>query len=173
MTEKPENFQFGASQTSPIADVVNQSQFVTFAIADQRFAIDILSVREIRMWTGATRLPNARAHVRGVINLRGAIIPVIDLGTLFTVQRQTAEQNQVVVIVDINNALKGLLVDSVSDIIALPTEAIAALPHSETEVKTPLFSGLINDDQGLVAIIALHNLDLSIPAPTASETAAA
>jgi purine-binding chemotaxis protein CheW len=163
---------FGADPARSV-DEASQKQYVTFSVAEQNYAVDILMVREIRLWTGATRLPNAKPHMRGVINLRGAIIPVVDLGALFQVVRSSAPATQVIVIVEAQGFLKGLLVDHVSDIVSLAPEQIAPLPHGETETPNPLFTGLIHGENGLVAIIALNNLEL-VDSPTSfSETAAA
>ena len=88
----------------------------------QEFCIDIMSVREIRGWTPATALPHAPAYVRGVINLRGSVLPIVDLAERLGFPPTDASARQVIIVVQVGAQIVGLLVDAVSDILTLTTE---------------------------------------------------
>lgn len=120
-------------------------QFMTFALGDEQYGIDIELVREIKGWTQPTTIPNAPPHVRGVINLRGVVVPIFDLRVRFGMGRTQATQMHVVIIVSIELRTVGLLVDAVSDIIAV----------NRADIRPAPAVGLARDDSvidGLVAI---------------------
>jgi len=144
-------------QTAAIAEVEGK-QFVSFALGDQEYVLDIMFVREIKAWTGTTRLPNSPDHMRGVINLRGAIVPVIDLKMRFGSGATETTTASVIIIVATENTLIGLLVDGVSDIIAVAKNEIAAIPDVENDNREAYFSGLITVDGNLLPILALDSL---------------
>ena len=133
-------------------------QFVSFMVGEQQYCVDIMAVREIKAWTGTTALPNSPAHIRGVINLRGAIVPVIDLRKRFGQELTEPTPSHVVVIVAIGDIQNGLLVDGVSDIVTVNKKDIAPIPSMEGEDKNPYFQGLITGQEKLVAVIALDQL---------------
>src|ERR1700759_1598584 len=91
----------------------NAHQFITFTLGDAEYGIDIMKVREIKGWTETTRIPNAPAHVRGVINLRGVIIPIFDLNARFGNGLTDPTAMHVVIIVQTGQRTVGLLVDTV------------------------------------------------------------
>lgn len=136
----------------------DMQQFVSFTVGEQDYCVDIMAVREIRAWTGVTGLPNSPSYVRGVINLRGAIVPVIDLRMRFGQGLTEATPGHVVVIVAIGDTQNGLLVDGVSDIITVHRKDIAAIPDMEGEDHNPYFHGLITGQEKLLALIALEQL---------------
>ena len=133
-------------------------QFVSFVIGEQHYCVDIMAVREIKAWTGTTALPNSPAHIRGVINLRGAIVPVIDLRKRFGQELTEPTSAHVVVIVAVGDVQNGLLVDGVSDIVTVNKKDIAPIPNMEGEDKNPYFQGLITGQEKLVAVISLDHL---------------
>ncbi len=134
------------------------SQFVAFTIGEQNYCVDIMSVREIRAWTGATPLPNTADYVRGVINLRGSIVPIVDLRTRFGQGETDPTKSHVVVIVAIEERLNGLLVDSVSDILTVSAEDIAAIPETDVGSRVRYLDGLITEEDRMVALIALDRV---------------
>jgi purine-binding chemotaxis protein CheW len=133
-------------------------QFVSFVVGDQHYCIDIMAVREIKAWTGTTALPNSPAHIRGVINLRGVIVPVIDLRKRFGQDFTEPTPAHVIVIVAIGDTQSGLLVDGVSDIVTVHRKDIAPIPNMEGEDQNPFFQGLITGQEKLMAVIALDQL---------------
>jgi purine-binding chemotaxis protein CheW len=133
-------------------------QFVSFLVGEQQYCVDIMAVREIRAWTGITSLPNSPSYIRGVINLRGTIVPVIDLRMRFGQGLTEPTPAHVVVIVAIGETQNGLLVDGVSDIVTVHRKDIAPIPDMEGEDKNPYFQGLITDQEKLMALVALDQL---------------
>lgn len=104
-------------------------ELLSFRLDDQEYCVEITSVREIRGWTGATPLPHAPAHVKGVINLRGTVLPVIDLAArLGMAPIEEGEGRKVVVVVQDGGDAAGLLVDAVSDILTIPAAALRPPP---------------------------------------------
>jgi purine-binding chemotaxis protein CheW len=141
-----------------VSEDADLRQFVSFVVGEQHYCVDIMAVREIKAWTGTTALPNSPAHIRGVINLRGAIVPVIDLRKRFGQELTEPTPAHVVVIVAVGDVQNGLLVDGVSDIVTVNKKDIAPIPNMEGEDKNPYFQGLITGQEKLVAVISLDHL---------------
>jgi purine-binding chemotaxis protein CheW len=161
------------SATVSAGEDADLRQFVSFVIGEQHYCVDIMAVREIKAWTGTTALPNSPAHIRGVINLRGAIVPVIDLRKRFGQELTEPTPAHVVVIVAVGDVQNGLLVDGVSDIVTVNKKDIAPIPNMEGEDKNPYFQGLITGQEKLVAVISLdhlitHRVGEQISAPAAA-----
>ena len=133
-------------------------QFVTFTVEGRAYAIDIMCVREIKAWTETTRLPHQPDYMRGVLNLRGAIVPVQDLRTRFGMGITDANSNHVVVIVVTQERLVGILVDTVSDILTVDSEQIKSIPQGAVQVGEDFIEGLVNTENGMVAILTLSLL---------------
>ena len=148
-------------------------QFVTFTLGAQQYCVDIMSVREIRAANVITPLPSAPEFVRGVINLRGTIVPIIDLRTRFALGRTELNQG-IVVVVMIEGRLNGLLVDAVSDILTVRQADIAAIPETDGEHRNPFFDGLIMQGEAMLIVVALDGLartsvQVAAPLPSPSE----
>ncbi len=141
---------------------MSAAQYVTCTLGDAEYGIDILSVREIKGWSETTALPHAPAWVRGVINLRGTIVPILDLRARFGLGLTATTVMHVVVIIQTATRMAGLLVDSVSDIIAVAAEEVRAVPEIGTSVPERLLAGLIPREGGMVSIVSLDNL-LNLP----------
>src|SRR5690606_15033505 len=99
----------------PMAD--DMRQYLTFSVADADFGVDIMDVREIKGWADVTRLPNTPEYLRGVMNLRGIIVPIFDLGCRFSGGLSEASASSVIIILSIDGRNIGMLVDAVSDIL--------------------------------------------------------
>lgn len=149
------------------------SQFVTFTVGEEAYAVDILQVREIKGWTEVTRLPNQPAHMRGVLNLRGVIVPIFDLRCRFGQGLTEATPTHVVVIVAVADRIVGILVDTVSDILTVGAEEIRAVPDLESRSDRDFLKGLATSGDRMVALLQLDKLfDLNaIAADTGLETA--
>lgn len=130
-------------------------QFLTFTVNDDEYAIDIMCVKEIRGWNGATRLPNSPNFVLGVVNLRGIIIPIFDLKLRFNKGATDMESTHVVVIVNVNNYTIGILVDAVSDILYISEKNIRPAPSGEKNIDEAFVSGLLSKDEQVVVILDL------------------
>lgn len=138
------------------------AQYITCTLGDAEYGIDILSVREIKGWSETTALPHAPDWVRGVINLRGIIVPILDLRARFGLGLTATTAMHVVVIIQTATRMAGLLVDSVSDIIAVAAEEVRAVPEIGTSVPERLLAGLIPREGGMVSLVSLDNL-LNLP----------
>jgi purine-binding chemotaxis protein CheW len=104
-------------------------QLITFEIGDRRLGIDIMAVREIRAWSPATPLPNVPPHVRGVVNLRGVVLPVLDLRLRLGWGTTDPSARHVIIVVRIADQLQGIIVDAVSDIVTLVPDDIQPVPE--------------------------------------------
>ncbi|MEQ1578156.1 MAG: chemotaxis protein CheW [Hyphomicrobium sp.] len=133
-------------------------QFVTFVLNAQQYCIDIMSVREIRMLQGITSLPGAPDYVRGVINLRGTIVPVCDPKLRFGIGETSIAPGSAVVVVSVEGRLNGLLVDEVLDIVSVTRSEIAPVPDADNSRRNPFFQGLITLNDDLLIVIDLGRL---------------
>src|ERR1700742_3390878 len=109
-------------------NATDRRELTSFRIGDQEFCVDIMSVREIRGWTAATPLPRSPDFVRGVINLRGAVLPIIDLSARMGLGVIEPEARHVIIVCRIGGQMVGLLVDAVSDILTITDDLIQATP---------------------------------------------
>jgi purine-binding chemotaxis protein CheW len=134
------------------------AQYVTFALGDRLFGVDIMSVGEIRQWSSATPLPHQPEWNRGVLNLRGAIVPVHDLRARLGGELTDPTPSHVVVIASIRGQSVGILVDAVSDILTIRAEDIRALPRNGSEVDEITISGLVSTSDSMVALLDLDRL---------------
>jgi purine-binding chemotaxis protein CheW len=136
----------------------NARQFITFTLGDQEYGVDIMLVREIKGWTETTALPQAPCYVRGVINLRGIIVPILDLRARFDMGVTEPGPMHVVIIVTIGSRTTGLLVDSVSDIIAVERNQIRAVPEVGLPAENAFLEGLVALNDRMVTLVSLDFL---------------
>lgn len=137
----------------------HEEQYVTFTVGDEEYGVNILAVREIRGWTQESRLPNLPAYVRGVINLRGIIIPIFDLRARFGGGPTQVTPRHVVVVIQVGERTRGILVDAISDILAIDHSAIKPPPDMETGlVDAEYLSGLYTADNRMVTLLSVERL---------------
>ncbi len=139
-----------------------QSEFVSFTVAGQAFCLKITQIREIRRWSPVTILPHAPVDVLGVMNLRGAVIPIYDLSARFGLQQTEASERNVVIVVAVGGKPVGLLAESVSEIISINPEEIQDTPQVDSRHTMEYIQGIISHDDTMVRII---NLDAVISVP--------
>ncbi len=142
-------------------------ELLSFRLADQEYSVDIMSVREIRGWTRATPLPHAPAHVRGVINLRGTVLPVVDLSTRLGMSPVEGDARNVIIVVQVGTQSAGLLVDAVSDILALPRSELQPPPELAADAAHSFIEALTIIDGRMLRV-----LDLAAVLPDAAAEAA-
>lgn len=130
----------GAQAVQTVART-DDRQFLTFRIGEEEYGLDILRVQEIRSYEAPTRVANAPAFVKGVVNLRGVIVPILDLRIRLG---QTSEYNAftVVIILNVGSRVVGIVVDSVSDVLALSAEEIKARPEVPAAMDARFITGL-------------------------------
>ncbi len=133
-------------------------QYVSFKVDESEYGIDIMAVREIQGWVSVTTLPNTPEYVRGVLNLRGTIVPIFDLRCRFGNGHTDASPLHVVIIVAVGERIMGLLVDAVSDILTIGTEEILPVPDMETNSEQRFLSGLITVQERMVALLEIEKL---------------
>ena len=133
-------------------------QYITFTVNNEEYGIDIMSVLEIKGWTDTTRLPNQPDYLRGVLNLRGAIVPIIDLRHRFGEGQTEASSTNVVIIVSIQHRYIGILVDAVSDIMTVSKSDIQDIPNVDGSSRENFLSGLVTLNERMVAILELGQL---------------
>jgi purine-binding chemotaxis protein CheW len=135
-----------------------QSQYLTVNLAHEEYGIDILSVREIRGWTPVTRIPQSPHYVLGVLNLRGAIVPVIDMRLRFGLAREEYNATTVTVIVTVAGRQFGVVVDAVSDVIDVAGDAMRPVPDMGTTVDTEYLKGLTAVGERMVLLLDADKL---------------
>ena len=133
-------------------------QYVTFLVGDRLYGVEITLVREIKQWTPTTALPNQPHYTRGVLNLRGTIVPVHDLRVRFGGSLTDATENHVVVIASIGEQSVGILVDAVSDILTVAPDDVRPIPSGARELDLESISGLVTSDDQMIALLDLPRL---------------
>lgn len=135
-----------------------QCQFLTFSVANEEYGVDIMTVREIKGWTDVTRLPNSPECMRGVMNLRGLIIPIFDLRARFQREMTAANASHVVIILAVKERNIGILVDGVSDILTVAGSEVKPAPQIEGQAQNDYITGLISLDSRMVVLLAVEHL---------------
>ena len=133
----------------------NSIELLTFRIAEQEYALDIMSVREIRGWTHATPLPHAPHYMKGVINRRGTVLPVMDLSTRLGLPKREQNDSNVIIVVKLEETMTGLLVDAVSDIVALSPEDLQQPPEISSSAAAGVVSALTLIDERMIRVLDL------------------
>ena len=151
-----ENLGFKDDTASAAAlAAANTLQLIAFSIGEQTYGVEITTVREIRAWNGATPLPNTREFVRGVINLRGTIVPIFDLRARFGEGVTSPTKNHVVVVMSVGDKWVGILVDAVSDILTVSKDDIHNVPECNS-IDTELLNGIVTHESRMVGLIDLY-----------------
>lgn len=133
-------------------------QFLTFTIGDAEYGMDIMMIREVKGWSDATRLPGSPDYMRGVLNLRGIVIPIFDLRCRFGLGLTQATEKHVIIILSIGKRIAGLLVDTVSDILTVQQSDIKPAPEDDSPVDGRYVSGLIAIGERLVVVLQVDKL---------------
>ncbi|MFT5534776.1 MAG: purine-binding chemotaxis protein CheW [Burkholderiaceae bacterium] len=140
-----------------IADIAG-NEFLAFTLGKEEYGIDILKVQEIRGYEAVTRIANAPDFVKGVVNLRGIIVPIVDMRIKFNLGEPTYDQFTVVIILNIGGRVMGMVVDSVSDVITLSAEQIKPAPEMGTAFNTDYLIGLGTLDERMLILIDIDKL---------------
>lgn len=130
-------------------------EFVTFSAGDQSFSLEITQVREIRRWSAVTALPHAPSEVLGVMNLRGAVIPIYDLAARFGLGATPENPRNVIVVAMHGTQTVGLLVQAVSEILSVPRDQIQDTPDIRSDTARQTITGIIPLDSGMTRVIDL------------------
>ncbi len=130
-----------------------RQQFLTFHLDDENYGVDITQVMEIRGWSETTRLPNTPDYVMGIINLRGVVVPVMDIRRRFGMEAATLNDKSVVIILSSTERSIGLLVDGVTDILEVTSSDIKAPPSVSNSIEADFLQGLVAKEQRMVVIL--------------------
>lgn len=139
-------------------DAAANSELIAFRLGQQEFCLDIMSVRDIRGWTPTTPLPHSSEYVKGVINLRGAVLPVVDLAARLGFVPAEPSARHVIIITQVGNQTIGLLVDAVSDILTVNSGSIQATPNVASELARAFMKGVIAMEGRMISLIALDSV---------------
>ncbi|MHB8742662.1 MAG: chemotaxis protein CheW [Sulfuricaulis sp.] len=148
----------------------NEVQYLTFRLDGQEYGIAILKVQEIKGWDKMTPIPNSPAYVKGVLNLRGVIVPVFDLRLRFGLPEAVRDAFTVIIVVNLGGRLAGIVVDSVSDVINVSPDQKCAAPEYEGQQNREFIQGLAQVEDKLLIILDIdrmvtpETLDQSEPA---------
>lgn len=134
------------------------NEFLAFTLGKEEYGIDILKVQEIRGYEAVTRIANAPEFVKGVVNLRGIIVPIVDMRIKFNLGEPTYDQFTVVIILNISGRVVGMVVDSVSDVITLGPEQIKPAPEMGTAFNTDYLIGLGTLDERMLILVDIDKL---------------
>ena len=140
---------------SDITSSNSRRELISFRVADQEFCVDVMSVREIRGWTPATPLPHAPSYVRGVINLRGAVLPILDLSARLGLGVSEPSARHVIIVTRIGQRTVGLLVDAVSDILTVTDDVIQPTPDVACDTVRAFVKGILAIDGRMISLISL------------------
>ena len=133
-------------------------ELIAFRIGDQEFCVDIMSVREIRGWTPATPLPHAQSYMRGVINLRGSVLPIIDLSARLGFGFTMPEARHVIIVVRCGKQEAGLLVDAVCDILSVSEASIQPTPNVASETVRSFIRGILAVEGRMIGVMAVDSI---------------
>ena len=136
-------------------------ELITFEVAGQIFALDIMAIREIRAWTPVTPMPRVPHYVAGVVNLRGTVLPVIDLAARLGWAPTEATPRHAIIVCQVDGQSQGLIVESVSDIVALNSETLQPPPTTGHDDVVHFLEGLAAIEDNMVMVLDLHALSAS------------
>jgi len=145
-----------------------QREFITFEVNGQLFGLDIMAIREIRAWTPVTRLPRVPCYVAGVVNLRGTVLPVIDLAARLGWQETEASPRHAIIVTQIAGQARGLIVDSVRDIVTIAADALQVPPVTSGDGVIPFIEGLAAIGEQMVMVLDLERLNADDMLPEAA-----
>ncbi|HET8872013.1 MAG TPA: chemotaxis protein CheW [Aquabacterium sp.] len=154
---------FGARVTKQVRHVASGREYLTFRLGTEEYGIDILKVQEIRSYEQPTKIANAPSYLKGVVNLRGVIVPIVDLRVKFNCLNEDGQAGidsfTVVIVLNVRGRVVGAVVDSVSDVMQLPEQMIQAAPEMSTSVvDTTYITGIANVNDRLLILMDIESL---------------
>ena len=160
MAKDAENIETDLTEENKLENLV---QFLSFTLGDEEYGVDILRVQEIRSWEPVSRIPNVPAYEKGVVNLRGAIVPIVDLRERFGLGHLEYTPLTVVVVLQTQTEagqtrIMGVVVDSVSDVVDIDKKTIQDAPNFGTKVSTEYINGLASVNERMVMLLDVEKL---------------
>lgn len=146
-------------QPARVAQVgADAGQYLTLRLGDEEYAIDILRVQEIRSYEEPTKMVNSPSFIKGVVNLRGVIVPIVDLRLKLNIAKVVYDEFTVVIILNIRGIVVGAVVDAVSDVVTLSAENIKPAPQFESGIESRYIVGLANLDDRMLIVMNMEAL---------------
>ena len=147
-----------AEAAQPAVDETGINQYLSFTLGEEEYGIEILKVQEIKGYAGITPIPNMPDYLKGIMNLRGTVIPVVDLRTRFSLETKTYDKFTVIIVAMVGEKIVGLVVDTVSDVLDLPPEEILPTPDMGARVDTRFITGTTVVGEKLVVLLDIQKL---------------
>jgi purine-binding chemotaxis protein CheW len=144
------------SSGNPVSQVLNE--FLTFRLGSEEYGIDILKVQEIRGYDAITQIANSPEFIKGVVNLRGIIVPIIDMRIKFRLGNAEYDQFTVVIILNVSGRVMGIVVDGVSDVISLDMDQLRPTPEFGSVIDTEYIKGLGTVDERMLILLDIEKL---------------
>lgn len=148
----------GLAAVSNLAGETVGQEFLIFTLGDAEYGIDILKVQEIRGYDQVTHIANTPDFIKGVTNLRGVIVPIIDLRIKFEQEGVTYNDNTVVIVLNLEHRVVGIVVDGVSDVLSLTTDQIRPAPEFSVKMSTEYLTGLGSIDDRMLILVDIEKL---------------
>lgn len=133
-------------------------ELIAFRMGHQEYCVDVMAVREIRGWTPATRLPHAPSYMLGVINLRGTVLPIVDLSARMGFLPTEPTTRHAIMVTEIGDQVVGLLVDAVSEIFSAAADKIQPTPDVASQLAKTIVRGVIPAEGRMISVISLDNI---------------
>ena len=147
----------GDSQQA-VRDAASSGQYLSLRLGKEEYAIDILGVQEIRSYEEPTRMVNAPHFIKGVINLRGVIVPIVDLRVKLELDKVEYNEFTVVIVLNVQGSIIGAVVDSVSDVVTLNRKAISPAPQFQSTIDERFITGLANVGDRMLIVMNMDTL---------------
>jgi purine-binding chemotaxis protein CheW len=138
--------------------VAHSGQYLTLRLGSEQYAIDILQVQEIRSYEEPTTMVNSPAFIKGVVNLRGVIVPIVDLRLKLNIEQVAYDEFTVVIILNVHGVVVGAVVDAVSDVVTLNSETIKAAPQFESAIDSRFIVGLAHVGERMLIVMNMETL---------------
>ncbi|MDO7644134.1 MAG: chemotaxis protein CheW [Reinekea forsetii] len=135
-----------------------EEEFLSFVLGDENYALDIMSVKEIRGYEAVTKIANAPAFVKGVLNLRGDIVPIVDLRIKFDIGQATYDEFTIVIMLSVSDRIVGVVVDAVSDVVKLSAQAILPPPEFGVSFNSRFLRGLATVENKMIILVNIAAL---------------
>ena len=144
--------------SNQISFATDGSQYLTFRLAQEEYGVEILKVQEIKGYSAITPIPNTPSYLKGVMNLRGTIVPVVDLRSKFSMDEAEYNQFTVIIVVKVGAKVMGLIVDAVSDVLNIPKTDIQPTPDFGSEVDARYINGMAKAGDKLVVLLDIDRV---------------
>jgi purine-binding chemotaxis protein CheW len=153
--------------SNQISFATDGSQYLTFRLGEEEYGVEILKVQEIKGYSTVTPIPNMPAYLKGVMNLRGTIVPVVDLRSKFAMAEADYNQFTVIIVVTVGTKVMGLIVDAVSDVLNIPKADVQATPDFGGQVDARYINGMAKTGEKLVVLLdidrVMGGVDVAVP----------